>query len=353
VATKSKTTTAPTAAELSRQALAEAESLLALRQEQQEQAHAAVGELTGRLSSGDDTVRGADLGTAHDEVERVGYLLTAAEGQVMRARRALVNDDTTLAELFADVLAETFDGLVPVKVTGVPTEARPSDDGSAVAWIVQDKPTGKGGGVLSGVLDVVFHRPRLFAPLDAQELASRCRSRGYTVQTHQVGQVSTDEGWRDSMRLTVERAFHSMPELSSAPTDDAVRDFARTVNGDLGQSVASNRPTGISSDDVAGSRSWAELIGCSVTASTLAQDGSVQLTVETVSKVKPGPGLVTGYANQRVRQTIAGQVQRMVDGVGRVMSAEPVSIDMPDPVAHSTGHPWTVTARFVLAYRLA
>ena len=348
-----KTSKTPTAAELSRQALAEAQAQLAARQEQHTHAVAAAEELVTRLAAGDDSPTAVELGKVRDEAERASLLAQAAEAKVKRAERALINDDLALAELMAEVLAEVFGGRVPVTVTGMARDAQPDPDGEPVIFVVQEKATAKTGGIMSGVVDLVFCRPRLFAPLDAREIEHRCRERGFAVQPHQLSQGRQGEMHRDSLRVRVERAALPVPELSQAPTDTAVRDFGRDVNGDLMQAVMVAQQAVAYMNVPATGQAFSELVRSRVVSSVPGEDGSVRITVEAGWKVKPGDGLSDHYANARIRQVIAEQVGHVAKGVGRVVETGAVSIDMPDMAGPGRGQPWTVTARFVLAHRVA
>lgn len=351
--TKSKTGKTPTAAELSRLALADSQTQLAIRRDQHDRAETAAAELVARLANGDDGPTAVELGTVRHEVDRAALLVQAAEGAVTRAERGLINDDTLLAVLFADVLGENFGGLVPVKVTGLPTEAQPNGDGTPVVWIVQEKPTTKTGGIISGLLDIVFYRPHLFAPLNSGAVEAQCQQRGYAVQAHQVSQSPSGDGLRDSLRLRVHRASQPVPELAITPTDAAVHDFARDVNGTLMQAVSSTaKPMSYMGENTPGKPS-AELVSSRVASSVPGDGDSVRVTVETTSKVKPSAGMPAQHANQRLRWAIDGQVERVAQGVGRVVSGEAVAIEMSEPSGPRSNDPWTVTARFVLTYRLA
>jgi hypothetical protein len=73
-------------------------------------------ELLSRLAVGDGSPTALDLATAEAEVRRTAALLKAAEANVNRAERSLINDETALAEVFADVLAEAFAGLCRVGI---------------------------------------------------------------------------------------------------------------------------------------------------------------------------------------------------------------------------------------------
>jgi hypothetical protein len=350
--TNPKTTKTLTAAELSRQALADAQAQVAIRRDQHTKAVTAAEELVTRLTSGDDTPTSAELGNSHNEVERAGYLLTAAETQVKRAERALINDDLTLAELMADVLADVFDGEVPVKVTGVPGEAQPNPDGSAVVFIVQPKAATKRGGIVSGLLDVVFYRPRRFAPLNGHEVETKSRARGFEVQPNQVSEAPAGDGRRDDLRLTVNRAFLPVPELSQAPTDAAVHEFGRDVNGELMQAVVTGQERVTYMNQHTPGKASADLVSHRLVSSLPMDNGTVRVTIETTSKVKPESGLPAHFANERLRQAIGRHVEQVAPGVGRIVSAQAVAVEMPDPAGPRSAQPWEVTARFDLTYRL-
>ena len=158
---------------------------------------------------------------------------------------------------------------------------------------------------------------------------------------------------RDAMRLTVYRASHPVPALSAGPSDETVREFALTVNGLLLEAVtgASARPM-YTGEPVPGKAS-SELLTARITSTAPGDDGTRRVTVATSHKVVRSAGLPEHYANLRLRDAVAQLDGQMADGVGRVVAAEPVSIDMADPAHPDAARvPWTVTATFVLAYRL-
>ncbi|SFP61408.1 hypothetical protein SAMN05660464_3691 [Geodermatophilus dictyosporus] len=352
--TTRKTRTTPTAAELSRMAVAEARELYAMRRAAKQQAEEAAEELVVRLAMGDETPTAVDLSQAEHEVKRAGLLVQAAETKVKRAERAQINDDTQLAELLRSVLADLYGKAVPIVVTGVPAEAMADLSGQPVLYIVQPKPTTTAGGVLSGLLDIVLYRPFLYAPLDAGRVDESCRTLGFAVQTHQLSTSTTGDLHRDDLRLTVNRAFHPVPVLAAEPTDETVREFALTLNGDLLASVttASPRPT-ITGQPVPG-RASSLLRDARVTSTVPGEGGTVRVTVTTSHEVTRSAGLPEHYANLRLRAAVAALDGRVADGVGRVVAAEAVAIDMGNPARPDAARmPWNVTTRFVLEHRLA
>ena len=117
-------------------------------------------------------------------------------------------------------------------------------------------------------------------------------------------------------------------------------------------SAVPGRPGVVPYDSEAASpKASAELVSVRAVSTTTADDGSVRLTIETTSKVKPGAGLPVALANERLRQAVARQAGRVADGLGRVVATDVVAVEMPDP-AKLAGRPWTVTARFVVTHRL-
>jgi hypothetical protein len=187
------TTTTPTDAELSRLALAEAEATrteaLALADDRQTGAE----ELRTYLTSGQASL--SELNTYVDQwsralaAEQVAALLAeGAEASVKRATAALINDDTTVADLFADVVTGVYGGRLPVRVVTVPTDVKPNDNGDPVLFIVQKKAGTNRAGILSANLELTFYRPPLFAPLDGAKIEQACRERNYAVE---VGMWST------------------------------------------------------------------------------------------------------------------------------------------------------------------
>ena len=351
--TNSKTRTIPTAAELSRIALAEARVKLATWQELHEQAEAAAEELRSRLDGGDDTPTAAELGSSADEVERTGRLLGAAERKVKRAERSLINDDTALAEVFADVLSEAFGGLVPVRIVTTRSEVKPSDAGEPVLYLTQDKPGQNTGGILSGELALTFYRSSLLAPLDPRRVEELCRARGYSVEAIPRSGGRIGDQYEDGALFRVHTAGPAVPVLAAAPDDSAVRYFAQGVTGALGQAVKVNTGRMVYLNAAPTERMLSELVSHRVLATDTAADGDVTLTVEVASRVLPSTTLATGYAHERLRAAITDRVGAVEPNLGRVVEAEPVTVETPDPKPHATGQAWTVRARYVITHRVA
>jgi hypothetical protein len=113
------------------------------------------------------------------------------------------------------------------------------------------------------------------------------------------------------------------------------------------------RTVTVTQGELTTSRVTAEPVRSSIVSSVSHADGSIRVTIETTSQVRPGAGLPSSYTNDRMRQAIGQRTERVADGVGRVVSAETMSINMPDPSPHTAGRPWTVTAPFVLTCKLA
>lgn len=347
-----KKNTTPTAAELSRIALDEARSKLATWQELHEQAETAAAELLSRLAGGDETPTGLDLATADAEAKRAAVLMQAGESLVKRAERALINDDTALAEVFADVLAEAFAGLVPVQIVTIPAEVKASPRGEPALFVLQDKPGSNNGGTLSGELVVTYYRNTLLAPLNAREVEELCRARGYAVEVRPRSSGRVGDHYEDSASFRVFSASPPVPVLAATPDAAAVRYFAQGANGALADAVRvpSDRPKVTGEPQTVESSS--ELTGYRVVSSEPGTNGEVRLTVETTSRVLPSPKLKTGYAHERLRRAITDRVGFAEVGTGRVVAAEPVSVEVPEPTP-GIRKAWTVKGRYVVAYRLA
>jgi hypothetical protein len=156
----------PTAAELSRRALAQEKATHAQALTLNDQCQTATEELSAFLASGQASLsdfanhkgRWLDVHAAQDVA---ALLVTGCENNVKRAERALINDDTTVAELFANVLADVYGGELLVQVVTIKADTKPNDDGSPVLFIVQEKAGVNKAGILSAKLFLTYYRGAL------------------------------------------------------------------------------------------------------------------------------------------------------------------------------------------------
>jgi hypothetical protein len=342
----------PTAAELARQALADARTKLAECEALHVEAQVAAEELRDRLASGDASVTAVDLMTARTEQERTELLAQAAAQAVARTERALVNDCTELGDLFAELLAELFSGLVPVKVVTTRRDVIASEAGEPMLFVVQEKPGSSNGGVLSGELTVTFHRPELFAPLNADRVQRRCEDHGFTVDVLDLGSAQGEGQHRDSLRIKVRQAFSKMPTLAAAPNDEALHHFALGVADRLSASVrAVGRREFHYAADGPVVDNFGKLTACQIVRTESGPDGEERTTVEVSVNVMPSRRL-EGDRAQRMRQALEHYTGTVEPRAGRVADVEVLTLGVPD-FRPGARNPWVVTARFGLAYRVS
>jgi hypothetical protein len=345
-------TVALSAAATSRAALAAAQSKAADWTTLHAAAVEAAQALIARLARGDDSVTAEDLGSAHFEQVRTEELTRAGETLVKKAEHGIVNDDTKLADLFADILTETFGGLVPVQVAT--TKAEAVRTGEPVAYVLQEKAGTDRGGVLSGELTLSLHRSALLAALSADRVTQLAEAHGFLTEV--VGQPSTTRhgtDHEDTVRLRVRQAFAAVPVLSTAPSVETVRYFAQGLPGSLSGVLRATDPNaGLRLiGDAPAPNARGELVSHRVV-STEKAGNSERLTVEVVTRVRPSPALRTNPFP--LIQSAVAQYEGTVEAaLGRIIEVGEAAIHAPERTAPGYSQPHTVTTRFVFAYQLA
>lgn len=352
---KTKTTTTLSAAAKSRQALDQAEAEHVRLAARQDQATATVDDLTARLSGGDQDVTPTEWTTAHAEQEISTRLLAWAEQRVKNARTRLINDDTRLADLFSPLLAELFEGMVPVHTTGNPADVIPGEDNAPALWVVQDKATVNTGGVLSGTLGLVYVRPSpILGVLDADLVAAAAKRAGYGLRPSGMA-TSTSRasggGYRDALRVVVESAAPAVPYLTQPPSVDYSRHVGYAVADAVFPVVKGPSKRGPGDDSVPGS---IQLVSHDVQTKKAPESGVIA-TVRTVHHVLPGSKLLTetNRISQTIREySVPDLVGHLVAEAGRITAAEVTGIDYPsdDPAAPKA--PWVMRSSVTLTYQL-
>jgi hypothetical protein len=223
----SPTPTELTPAQRSRQVLAEAQASLTDAKSLHDQHQTAAEELDAHLSSGRASV--ADLDTHADQWMRAlateqvaANLVKGCEANVQRATAGLINDNTAVADLFADVLADVNGGHLPIRVVTLPTDVKPNENGESVLFILQDKAPTNEAGILSANLALTYFRPPLYAPLDGHVIEEACRARNYAVDFGAWSPIDHGKFIEDPARVRVRRIFPTVPTLSTAPSDGEI-----------------------------------------------------------------------------------------------------------------------------------
>lgn len=348
--TKTKTPTTLSAAAQSRQVLDTAEADNTRLTAREDQATTAVDDLAARLDQGDQTVTAGEWLAAHAEQEITARLAAWAASKVKNARERLINDDTRLADLFAPHLAEQFDGKVKIMTTGNPAEVASNDDGTPVLWAVQSKPTTVTGGILSGLLDLVYLRPSLFAPLDGGRVEQLARQAGYAVRGPlSASSRRTGDQHRDDLRVPVVAAAPTVPVLNQAPTQEDAREVGRVVSLALFDAVRgpNNRPNPLGTNRAASS----ELVSAPIVSTK--GDQTRVVTIETTHKLITSDAVRVDDAHRRIREvTIADLVGTVVPGAGRITATDTPVIQLPSDDPARSSQPWTVKVRLTLTYQL-
>ncbi|MCZ2837090.1 hypothetical protein [Modestobacter sp. VKM Ac-2985] len=353
------TTTIPTPAELSRLALAEAQSTHAEALTLHDQHQTAVEELRAFLTSGRASLSDFDSHQSrwrdiHAAQDVAALLVTGCENYVKRAERGLINDDTTVADLFADVLADVYGGELLVRVVTVKADVRPNDDGSPVLFIVQEKAGENRAGILSAKLFLTYYRGALHAPLNAEAIQEACRARNYSVQIDPWPSQKHGPHYEDPTAVNVTRAFMAVPTLDAEPTDGQVSRYANVV-----RNVLRNAVTFYGERD--GVRLMYEPIEGAAESETVSYrvltnsqgKGDRRMTVEVVCKVWPDKLLMGQPVAEMMKEAVRKQVGNMADDLGRVAAIDHLAVDVPD-LGRRFGNadPFVVTAHLGLMYRI-
>ena len=352
------TTTEPTPAELSRLALADAQVAVTVAQAEHEQRQTAAEDFRSRLTSG--KTKGTDLDTLVTEwlhttaaEEVAAQLVKGAENAVQRAERALINDDTSMADVLADVLRELYAGHLPVHVVTLAADVKPNDNGDPVLYVVQEKSATNNGGILSGSLALTYFRRKMHTVLDVQDIEAACRTHGYGMD-FRMG-YSTDHGtyFQDKASVSVERAWLPVPVLDREPDDVDFDRFATVVWNTLRNAVTPSHrgPRLYATGEESDGRAYAQPVSRTVV--DRSSNGSERrVTLEVVSKVwRDVEG--TGAPVALLREAVAGMVGTMTDDIGRIASVEDCQVATPDFREHfSDTKPFVVTAHFTLTYRI-
>lgn len=275
-----------------------------------------------------------DLVRARAEEERAVALFAAAERAVKRARRNLVNDDTTLAQALSVVVTKAV-GLEPVVTPRAPQEPPRT---LPALYIVQDQ-SGEfdfTSGAVSGNVTLLLFRNDIHRSLDAGEIervADRATDRTYIRATPQAS-MSADGITTDEVTVEVKVAFPKVPLIASAPADMTLRTYAGGLAGQV--SMASQRHdapavgvhVGTSGD---ASRTRSSVIGKVIDSRTLASEVDAQgirtTTVEIAIAGAPQDKQVT-YEEiaAHLTSTLSTLGGSMAYGVGRVESVSNVRI---------------------------
>lgn len=355
--TKTKTPADVTAAELSQQVLADAQAMHASLLAQLEHAEEAQEELRSQVRRhGDTTVTGDQLTAAAGNLELAELLVQYSTEQVRRATAGLINTDLSVAEVIANVIAESRDKLgapLTPEVVALRSDVLPAPDGTARLFVVQERAGLNDGGLVSGEVDVHFLRPAAFASLDAESIEDVCRSRGYIVEMTPRGSHRRDGIHGDELFIRVRSAYPAVPVLLSAPSQERLDFFGAGVTARVtsavrspNESVTSYRYAGAGPTRASGKHVKAEQVG-----KTTTRDGVSRMTVQVTLHATESHNY-SANAQPSIAQALADHVGLAEPGTGRVESVDVVNVGVPDADRFAK-RPWEVTARFVLTYRLA
>ncbi len=354
-----KTTSTPTAAELSRLALAQARDILTDAERAAESHQADAEELDLHLTSGQADAAGLDSYVTRWQYAQAAAAVTAklvegAQANVKRAEHALINDDVVVADLFAEVVSEVYGGRLPIRVVTVASQVKPNENGDPVLFIVQPRAGQNNAGILRANLELTFFRPPLFAELDGRKIEEACRERGYAVEVGMWSSIDHGAFYEDPARVRVARIYSSVPTLSQAPENGEVSLFVGAVRNRLRYAISyfgEREEVHLMYEPVEG-RARVEVVSYSVI-SQIKHQGDNRLTVEAVYSVHPDSMLIGEPVAAMMEEAIRKEVGNMADGLGRVVSIDHIKVDVPD-LARRFGdaEPFVVTAHFGILYRL-
>ncbi|GAA4727466.1 hypothetical protein GCM10023328_02110 [Modestobacter marinus] len=281
---------------------------------EQEQRQTAAEDFRTCLTSGRASMTDVDALTAEwlsttAAAEVAALLVQGCEAGVQRAERALINDDTAVADVLADVLRKLYAGRLPVQVVTLATDVKPNDNGDPVLFILQEKAGKNTGGILSGKLMIILFRPPppLFAELDGQMIESACREWGYAMEVGMWSSIDHGDYCQDPASVTVQRAWLPVPVLTREPEDADFRAFEGETRNTLRNAVTGQgrTPRLYESGEEMEGRAWAKSVSHKVLSKT--QDKRVRrMVIEVVTNVWPDVQIASA-PGMLLREAVAGK----------------------------------------------
>jgi hypothetical protein len=219
----------------------------------------AVATLRQNRRAGDKTATASDLATARAAVSFAEDDLTHAEARLSKATRNLINDDTSLADVIAPVLASlpSLTGVEVLSVTETPD--LPDTVSAPVLYLVQRtaRKSDPISGRISGEVQVIYARPAWGQPLpDADDLADALNRAQVWSDGFGMGTRDVRGHWEDHARIGVRGAWPAGLPVISSPNGANV--FAQTLAGRIADRASRGRrglPMGARYDGGLGSTS--------------------------------------------------------------------------------------------------
>jgi hypothetical protein len=183
-----------------------------------------LGNVTGKLRSGDTTVTATQLRNAKDEVERFGYLHAGAANAARSAENGVVNDDTSIAAAIASRLQGDGHGQFPVNaVVGVnPPTADLVNPLRPMLYVQQVKPANlSGGGYETGDCMVSFYsRTTLEKAPDKVSLFRMLQAAHLDIIVDSYGPPQLGGPAPMGYRIVAKNILPSIPTLRGGPQFD-------------------------------------------------------------------------------------------------------------------------------------
>jgi hypothetical protein len=190
-------------------------------------AREALADVHAGWDQGDDTLPPDAEVQAQASISRATRLLAAAEVAERKAKAALVNTHTSLADALAPLIGDVL-RIAPSVQAYRPTDTA-SELPSAVA--VQTGPTkvDPRSGALSGTVEVIFTRNELHREAHASDFEAAAERHGVILSKVLAFTEQTGELFTDSVRLQVARLDLPIPAVEVGDAAEAAQALAREV----------------------------------------------------------------------------------------------------------------------------
>lgn len=324
--------TAIAEAEASKQAFADAQESAFLRQAAVDVAELATAEIETQWNQGIETPTALDYAAAQAEEVKATALYGFAQSAVVRAEKAIVSTDKTLAEIVKPWIEAALPG-VSVSATFLMPKGKPSI--LPVAYVIQSaKAKIVGGGVVSGSVDVLYVRSPLHREIDGKAVEHAASLAGCQIKAG--GSSRTEDSQTiDTLRVNVEYGHAPIPVFTDAPTEAIANRLAQTVA--LALAGTTKAPTDPPMQMLLGGGYQSAAVtvrpnGGKVVKSETDTMGSRQTDVE-VSFTYQTSGATRQLSTSmdaRLRRLVESYVETFTQGLGVCQSAKVVSINSPD-----------------------
>lgn len=293
-----------------------------------ENATEAVATLRQNRRAGDTSATASDLATARAAVSFAEDDLSHAETRLSKATRSLVNDDHSLADAVAPVLAAlpTLAGVQIVSTTETPDA--PGDVSAPVLHLVQREAAKSDpiSGRVSGEVEVIYSRPAWGQPLpDADDLADALNRAQVYSDVFGTGSRETSTHREDHARITVRGAWTAGLPVISSPNGSHV--FAQTLAGRIADHASRGR-RGLPMQAREGGLGSTTALGSAVKGQgEVLSESSAESTGRRTTTLVAGVVLASGTVGNSTiandaREYLRSLVGHSEAGLGRIESAE-------------------------------